>query len=84
MRYDATMASGQVEAYYQEGDQAMRASLDGALAYVDGHAGLTRQQHELTMSSEERIKRLLKNLQLGVATDEGRPAAAHGTWPRAR
>jgi outer membrane usher protein len=43
LRYDATMASGQVEAYYQEGDKAMRASLDGALAYVDGHAGLTRQ-----------------------------------------
>jgi outer membrane usher protein len=43
VRYDATMASGQVEATYQEGQKAMRASLDGALAYVDGHAGLTRQ-----------------------------------------
>jgi outer membrane usher protein len=43
LRYDATMASAQVDASYQEGDKAMRASLDGALAYVDGHAGLTRQ-----------------------------------------
>jgi outer membrane usher protein len=43
LRYDATMASAQVDTSYQEGDKAMRASLDGALAYVDGHAGLTRQ-----------------------------------------
>lgn len=43
LRYDATMASGQVDASYQQGDAAMRASVDGALAYVDGHAGLTRQ-----------------------------------------
>jgi outer membrane usher protein len=42
-RYDATMASGQVDATYQQGEKAMRANLDGALAYVDGHAGLTRQ-----------------------------------------
>ncbi len=42
-RYDASMASGRVDASYQKGDKAMRASLDGALAYVDGHAGLTRQ-----------------------------------------
>jgi outer membrane usher protein len=43
LRYDATMASAQVDASYQQGEKAMRASLDGALAYVDGHAGLTRQ-----------------------------------------
>ena len=43
LRYDATMASGQVDASYQGGEKAMRASLDGAVAYVDGHAGLTRQ-----------------------------------------
>jgi outer membrane usher protein len=43
LRYDATMASAQVDTIYQEGDKAMRASVDGALAYVDGHAGLTRQ-----------------------------------------
>ncbi len=42
-RYDATLASAQVDGNYQEGDKAMRASVDGALAYVDGHAGLTRQ-----------------------------------------
>ena len=30
LRYDATMASGQVDASYQGGEKAMRASLDGA------------------------------------------------------
>ena len=43
LRYDATMASAQVDVAYQGGGTATRASLDGALAYVDGHAGLTRQ-----------------------------------------
>ncbi len=43
LRYDARIASAQVDASYQQGDKAMRASVDGAVAYVDGQAGLTRQ-----------------------------------------
>jgi len=43
LRYDASMASAQVDASYQQGDKALRASLDGAVAYADGQAGLTRQ-----------------------------------------
>jgi outer membrane usher protein len=74
-RYDASLASGQVDATYQEGDKAMRASLDGALAYVDGHAGMTRQLGRafgiVDMPGYPDVTVFVENREVGRTNDAG-------------
>ncbi|MEM7024811.1 MAG: fimbria/pilus outer membrane usher protein, partial [Pseudomonadota bacterium] len=74
-RYDGTLASAQVDGSYQEGDKAMRASVDGAVAYVDGHAGLTRQLGRafgvVDMPGYPNVTVYVENREVGKTDEDG-------------
>ncbi|MDX1540767.1 MAG: fimbria/pilus outer membrane usher protein, partial [Geminicoccaceae bacterium] len=75
VRYDASLASGQLDLAHSNDQGRLRANLTGSVAHVDGRTGLTRRLGRafgmVALPGHPDVKVYLENREVGTTDDDG-------------